>query len=88
MISVDTTTPSDIVSVLEPLMVLFIAAPALIRGIFRLRAARSSGTGPAREGVERMSDACGANNWNPRRRQAALTPPTGPSAASGHEATS
>jgi simple sugar transport system permease protein len=50
VISVDTSTPSDIVSVLEPLMVLFIAAPALIRGIFRLRAARSSGTGQLAKG--------------------------------------
>ena len=35
----DTHTPSDVVSVIEPVMVLFIAAPALIRGLFRLRAA-------------------------------------------------
>lgn len=35
-----THTPSDVVSVIEPVMVLFIAAPALIRGIFRLRAAK------------------------------------------------
>jgi simple sugar transport system permease protein len=40
VMSVETTTPSDIVSVLEPLIVLFIAAPALIRGLFRLRASR------------------------------------------------
>jgi simple sugar transport system permease protein len=45
-ISVDTSTPSDIVSVLEPLMVLFLAAPALIRGMFGLRATRA-GTGTA-----------------------------------------
>jgi general nucleoside transport system permease protein len=32
-----TTTPSDVVSVIEPVMVLFIAAPALVRGIFRLK---------------------------------------------------
>jgi general nucleoside transport system permease protein len=38
-----TTTPSDVVSVIEPVIVLFIAAPALIRGIFRLRAARVGG---------------------------------------------
>lgn len=37
----DTTTPPDIVYVMEPVMVLFIAAPALIRAIFRLRAARA-----------------------------------------------
>ena len=33
----DTSTPSDVVSVIEPVMVLFIAAPALVRGIFRLK---------------------------------------------------
>ena len=32
-----TNTPSDIVSVIEPVMVLFIAAPSLVRGIFRLK---------------------------------------------------
>jgi simple sugar transport system permease protein len=49
----DTTTPSDVVSVIEPVMVLFIAAPALIRGLFRLRAARG---GP---GVGQL-----AKGWN------------------------
>jgi ABC-type uncharacterized transport system permease subunit len=50
-ISVDTSTPSDIVSVLEPLMVLFIAAPALIRGMFRLRGSRGgTGTGQLAKG--------------------------------------
>jgi simple sugar transport system permease protein len=43
-ISSYTTTPPDVVSVIEPVMVLFIAAPALIRGIFRLRG-RGGGTG-------------------------------------------
>lgn len=38
-----TNTPPDVVSVIEPVMVLFIAAPALIRGLFRLRAARVGG---------------------------------------------
>jgi ABC-type uncharacterized transport system permease subunit len=33
----DTSTPSDVVSVIEPVMVLFIAAPALVREIFRLK---------------------------------------------------
>jgi simple sugar transport system permease protein len=42
-----TTTPPDIVSVIEPVMVLFIAAPALIRGLFRLRASRGGGGGAA-----------------------------------------
>jgi simple sugar transport system permease protein len=41
-----TNTPSDVVSVIEPVIVLFIAAPALIRGIFRLRAS-TGGTGAA-----------------------------------------
>ncbi|HEV7204014.1 MAG TPA: ABC transporter permease [Jatrophihabitans sp.] len=39
-----TDTPPDVVSVIAPVMVLFIAAPALIRGLFRLRASRG-GTG-------------------------------------------
>jgi general nucleoside transport system permease protein len=42
----DTKTPAAVVSVIEPVIVLFIAAPALIRGLFRLRAARA-GTGAA-----------------------------------------
>ncbi len=36
-ISSYTNTPPDVVSVIEPVMVLFIAAPALVRGIFRLK---------------------------------------------------
>jgi simple sugar transport system permease protein len=40
-----TSTPSEIVSIIEPVLVLFIAAPALIRGIFRLRAARGGSVG-------------------------------------------
>jgi simple sugar transport system permease protein len=43
VMATDTSTPSDIVSIIEPVLVLFIAAPALIRGIFRLRAARRAG---------------------------------------------
>jgi simple sugar transport system permease protein len=39
-----TSTPPDVVSVMEPVMVLFIAAPALIRGLFRLRASRGFGS--------------------------------------------
>jgi simple sugar transport system permease protein len=39
-----TTTPPEIVQVIGPVIVLFIAAPSLIRGVFRLRAARG-GTG-------------------------------------------
>jgi simple sugar transport system permease protein len=38
-----TSTPPDVVPVIETVIVLFIAAPALIRGIFRLRAARGGG---------------------------------------------
>jgi simple sugar transport system permease protein len=43
-ISSYTTTPPDVVSVIEPVMVLFIAAPALVRGIFRLKG-RGGGSG-------------------------------------------
>ena len=46
----DTTTPSDVVSVMEPVMVLFIAAPALIRGLFRLRASRGGRVGGLAKG--------------------------------------
>jgi general nucleoside transport system permease protein len=46
VMAADTSTPADVVSVMEPVMVLFIAAPSLIRGIFRLRASRA-GTGAA-----------------------------------------
>jgi simple sugar transport system permease protein len=45
-----TNTPSDVVSVIEPVIVLFVAAPALIRGIFRLRASRSGGVGQLAKG--------------------------------------
>jgi simple sugar transport system permease protein len=40
-----TSIPPEVVSVIEPVMVLFIAAPALIRAIFRLRASRTGGVG-------------------------------------------
>jgi general nucleoside transport system permease protein len=40
VMATDTSTPADVVSVMEPVMVLFIAAPALIRGLFRLRESR------------------------------------------------
>ena len=46
VMAAETSTPADVVYVMEPVMVLFIAAPALIRGLFRLRAARA-GTGTA-----------------------------------------
>jgi len=45
-----TSTPAEIVSIIEPVLVLFIAAPALIRGIFRLRAARRGGVGQLAKG--------------------------------------
>jgi simple sugar transport system permease protein len=40
-----TTTPSDMVTVIEAVMVLFIAAPALVRTIFRLKESRGGGVG-------------------------------------------
>jgi general nucleoside transport system permease protein len=40
-----TTTPVQIVQVLQALIVLFVAAPLLIRTLFRLRAARAGGVG-------------------------------------------
>ncbi len=42
--------PSDIVQVLEGLIVLFVAAPALIRAVFRLRATRGTGMEAAAKG--------------------------------------
>jgi general nucleoside transport system permease protein len=42
-----TQTPVDIVTVIQSLIVLFVAAPPLIRAMFRLRAARAGGTGQA-----------------------------------------
>jgi simple sugar transport system permease protein len=45
-----TSIPPEVVSVIAPVMVLFIAAPALIRGIFRLRASRSGGVGQLAKG--------------------------------------
>jgi general nucleoside transport system permease protein len=41
----DTSTPVDIVEVLQALIVMFVAAPPLIRAIYRLRAARAAGVG-------------------------------------------
>jgi general nucleoside transport system permease protein len=40
-----TSTPVQIVQVLQALIVLFVAAPPLIRAVFRLRAARAGGVG-------------------------------------------
>ncbi len=39
-----TGIPVDLVVVIQGLIILFIAAPALVRGIYRIRAARTSGT--------------------------------------------
>lgn len=50
VMATDTTTPAEVVSVIEPVMVLFIAAPALIRAIFRLRASRPGGVGQLAKG--------------------------------------
>ena len=38
----NTTTPIDIVLVIQALVVLFIAAPAMVRAIFRLKSVKSS----------------------------------------------
>jgi simple sugar transport system permease protein len=40
-----TGTSVDMVTVLEAIIVLFVAAPPLIRAIYRLRAARAGGVG-------------------------------------------
>jgi general nucleoside transport system permease protein len=42
-----TGTPAEIVSVLQALIVMFVAAPPLVRAIFRLRAAKTGGVGAA-----------------------------------------
>jgi ABC-type uncharacterized transport system permease subunit len=46
----DTGTPIDVVQVMQALIVLFIAAPALIRAIFRLRESRGGGVGGLAKG--------------------------------------
>ncbi len=45
LMQAQTGTPVDMVEVLQALVVLFIAAPPLIRAIYRLRAAGASGVG-------------------------------------------
>jgi simple sugar transport system permease protein len=40
-----TGVPVDIVQVIQALIVMFVAAPPLVRAIFRLREARGGGTG-------------------------------------------
>ncbi|HEX6166955.1 MAG TPA: hypothetical protein VFZ30_09225, partial [Acidimicrobiales bacterium] len=38
-----TSTPVDIIVVIQALIILFVAAPALVRGIYRIRAGRGTG---------------------------------------------
>jgi ABC-type uncharacterized transport system permease subunit len=47
IMQVDTSVPVDLVSVLQGLIVLFVAAPPLIRAIFRLRSTRAAGVAGA-----------------------------------------
>ena len=52
LMQAQTSTPVDIVEVLQALIVLFVAAPPLVRAIYRLRAARAAGVeGLIREGA-------------------------------------
>ena len=44
------STPVQIVQVLQALIVMFVAAPPLIRALFRLRAARPPGSAPISKG--------------------------------------
>jgi simple sugar transport system permease protein len=46
----ETGTPTEIVQVVQSVIVLFIAAPALIRAIFRLRQSRAGGVGQLAKG--------------------------------------
>lgn len=50
VMATDTSTPAEVVSVMAPVMVLFIAAPALIRAVFRLRASRAGAVGQLAKG--------------------------------------
>ncbi|HEY1674813.1 MAG TPA: ABC transporter permease [Streptosporangiaceae bacterium] len=45
LMQASTQVPVDIVQVIQALIVMFVAAPPLVRAIFRLRAARARGTG-------------------------------------------
>jgi general nucleoside transport system permease protein len=45
LMQTSTGVPVDIVQVIQALIVMFVAAPPLVRAIFRLRAARAGGTG-------------------------------------------
>jgi general nucleoside transport system permease protein len=50
VMAAQTSSPYDVVTVIEAVIVLFIAAPALVRGIFRLRDSRGSGVGQLAKG--------------------------------------
>jgi general nucleoside transport system permease protein len=45
VMSAQTSTPIDVVTVIQALIVVFIAAPPLVRAIFRLRGSRQGGEG-------------------------------------------
>jgi simple sugar transport system permease protein len=45
LMQASTSVPVDIVQVIQALIVMFVAAPPLVRAIYRLRAARAAGTG-------------------------------------------
>jgi ABC-type uncharacterized transport system permease subunit len=47
LMQVATSTPVDIVQVIQALIVMFVAAPPLIKAMYRLRAARAGGPGQA-----------------------------------------
>jgi ABC-type uncharacterized transport system permease subunit len=47
LMQVATSTPVDIVQVIQALIVMFVAAPPLIKAMYRLRATRAGGTGQA-----------------------------------------
>ena len=38
--------PIDLVVVVQALVIMFVAAPALVRGIFRIKIPETTGTGP------------------------------------------
>jgi general nucleoside transport system permease protein len=45
LMQASTGVPVDIVQVIQALIVMFVAAPPLVRAIYRLRAVRAGGTG-------------------------------------------
>jgi simple sugar transport system permease protein len=46
----ETSTPIDIVTVIQSLIVIFVAAPALVRAIYRVRGARAETGAPLSKG--------------------------------------